>query len=102
VPDEPEITIPLIVDYVKTDIAFPMTRMIYFYLDGEESLSPWSLGLQNINFPFGMLSLSGIIFEPGNGQTVFSNWRQISDPFCVDRGRRGQKSECRDNGRIST
>jgi hypothetical protein len=69
------------VDDVKTDVIFPMTRMIYFYIEGEESLTPWNLGLGSITVPFRLLNLNGIILGPANGQSVFSSWRQISDLF---------------------
>jgi hypothetical protein len=79
--DDPKVTVPLIVDDVKTEIVFPMTRMIYFYIDGEESLTPWNLGLGSITVPFRMLGLTGIILGPANGQSAFSGWRQVSDLF---------------------
>jgi hypothetical protein len=45
VPDDPEMTVPPIVDDVKTDVIFPMIRMIYFYIEGEESRTPGILAL---------------------------------------------------------
>ena len=75
---DPAITVPLIVDDVKTDV-FQMTRLLYFYINGEESFAPWVLGLGGARIPFRLVALSGVILGPAEGQGFFSSAPQISE-----------------------
>jgi hypothetical protein len=91
------ISVPLIVDDVKTDV-FQMTRLLYFYIDGDESSNPWILDLMGSRIPFRMVSLSGVILGPADGQGIFSSAPQISELFSlIERTGNGEFSvDCSD------
>ena len=42
--------IPLIIDDMVEASAFPMTRLIYFHIEAEETLDPWVLGNYTFHF----------------------------------------------------
>ncbi|MEA3211689.1 MAG: hypothetical protein QOE70_4746 [Chthoniobacter sp.] len=77
---DPESTVPLIVDSITSSEEFDMARLIFFYIDAEESLDQWWLGLDGESIPFLMLGLAGIIVVPDGGDE-FTNPQQIRDFF---------------------
>lgn len=60
-------TIPVIVDDVKTYPDFEMTRCTYFTIESDTPSPDWILGLGNLDIPFYLLGLSGIIWKPVKG-----------------------------------
>lgn len=62
--DKSETDIPVIVDDVKINESFPITRCMYFSIECDEPSPNWTLGLNQADIPFYLLDLSGIIFKP--------------------------------------
>lgn len=72
--------IPIVVESVKRDIFFSMTRCNYFAVECDTPHIGWQLGLGPASFPFLMLGLVGIIQQPF-GAARFETPRQIEDLF---------------------
>jgi len=74
-----ELSVPVIVDDVKRSDGLDLTRCIYFQIESEDSLAPWTLGLNGVRLPFLMLGLAGIILAPIGGATEFGSPQEFDD-----------------------
>lgn len=66
------ITIPVVIDDVKSIDNFQMSRCIYFSIQCDNPSIGWELGLGKSTFPFIMLGLSGIIYKPIGNSKIFN------------------------------
>lgn len=69
--------LPVIINSAGTDPQ--VSRCIYFHIELDETLDPWRLSLGSVRFPFFMLGLSGILYEPADGTQRFNKSSQIAE-----------------------
>ncbi len=73
-------SVPVVVDSVKRDPAFPMTRCNYLTIQCDEPADGWTIAFEGEPLPFLMLGLTGIITSPFDGDT-FEDPSQLDDLF---------------------
>lgn len=64
--------VPVAIDDIKTDPAFPMVRLEYLVVELDDIDSGWVLTLPNRRIPLLLFGLSGIILQPSETQEAFS------------------------------
>lgn len=76
------ISIPIVIDDVKRLSSFEMTRCSYFSIECDTPSVGWYLGFNKSHgIPFLMLGLSGIIYQPMDGDDHFSSPEQFEKLF---------------------
>ena len=63
--------VPVVVDDVKRIPDFRMTRFIYFSVACDEPAPGWTLTLRELELPFLLLGLSGIVLSPPGDRSEF-------------------------------
>ena len=78
---EPISTIPIMIDDIKQYKGFDMTRCTYFSIESDIPAGEWILRLKDLEIPFYLIGLSGIITEPIGEKTEFDSPHLIDEIF---------------------
>ena len=78
-----QITIPIIIDDIKKQKDFDITRCTYFSIQCDTPSADWSLTVQNIYVSFLMMGISGIIYRPADGSDKFDHPDKIEKIFDI-------------------
>ena len=76
-----ERTVPAVIDD-RTGASPELVRCVYFYFQGDEPGTSWTLLLDQVTVPFILLELAGIILQPIDGE-VFEDPQQIDSLFSL-------------------
>lgn len=74
-------SVPIIIDDIKEYEEFKMSRCSYFSIECDDLAEGWGLGLSNLNIPFMMIGLQGIITTQINTSGLFDNASDIENLF---------------------
>ncbi len=74
-----DVSIPVVVDDVKSTRDFPMTRCTYFSVECEHPSPDWVLAMPELGLPFLMLGLSGIVTQPSEDHPLFDTPERFED-----------------------
>ena len=75
------ISVPVVVDAVKTLEAFPFSRCVYYTMECEEPSADWMLGIEGVEVPYLLVELSGVIHAPSAEQAEFDSGESIEAAF---------------------
>jgi len=75
------ITVPLMVDDVKSLPEFAFSRCSYFTIECDVPAAGWELTLGAAEIPFLMIGLSGIIYRPSGASAIFRSPGEIESLF---------------------
>ncbi|XHR27502.1 MAG: hypothetical protein ACFUZC_16345 [Chthoniobacteraceae bacterium] len=90
------VDIPVLLDSFGDEGGVPLARCVYFQIEVEDTLDPWTLTLGSDRFPFYMLGLAGIIHAPSFNESRFSTQTQITTFFELIEERDGRFVETAD------
>ena len=79
-----ERTVPVVIDD-RTGRSPELVRCVYFYFRGDEPGALWKLSINELEVPFILLELAGIILQPIDGE-LFENPEQIDSLFSLIEG----------------
>ncbi len=88
--------IPVLLDSIGDKSGVPLARCVYFQIEIEDTLDPWTLSMDRDRFPFYMLGLAGIIHAPSFNEPLFSTHTQIAAFFELIEERDGRFVETAD------
>ena len=74
-------TIPIMIDDIKQYKGFDMTRCTYFSIESDIPAGEWILRLKDLEIPFYLIGLSGIITEPIGDKAEFDSPHLIDEIF---------------------
>lgn len=75
-------SIPVLAESFKVEPEFKMVRCIYFSIECDTPMPGWHLSLnEQIDIPFIMLGLSGIIYQPIGSTGGFDDYNKINTLF---------------------
>jgi hypothetical protein len=75
------ITVPLMVDDVKSHPEFAFSRCSYFTIECDVPAPGWELTMEDARIPFLMIGLSGIIYCPFGKSAIFRSPGEIESLF---------------------
>jgi hypothetical protein len=78
--DEIKMTVPILVDGVRSDIEFPLARCVYFSIQSDSPSSDWRMTLGRRGVRFSMMGLSGVVRKSLKGRT-FTTAESIDELF---------------------
>ncbi|MDX1565549.1 MAG: hypothetical protein R3236_09100 [Phycisphaeraceae bacterium] len=77
-----DLTVPVLVDDVKRDEGFAMTRCLYFSVESTDSTAePWRLGLKGPDLSLLMTDFGGVISRPKPKKELFETPGQVDRLF---------------------
>lgn len=77
-------SVPVLVDSIKHESGFEMTRCVYFSIESDIPTAGWELRLgEEVEAAFLMLGLSGILHQPINGSGQFDDPEKIETLFAA-------------------